>query len=99
MRGNTGMRSHRLLAGTLILTASPALAAPIESIEAGATVASVDPATGEALRALVLGGVPAGRRRGSERTSDAGDDTGGRRVADAAAILSHAPRPRKKRRR
>jgi hypothetical protein len=34
-----------------VLTASPALAAPIESIEsieAGATVASVDPATGEA---------------------------------------------------
>ena len=60
---------------------------------------SWDPATGEALRALVLGGVPAGRRRGSERTSEAGDDMGGRRVADAAAILSHAPRPRKKRRR
>jgi len=58
-----------------------------------------DPATGEALRALVLGGVPAGRRRGAERTGDAPDETGSRRVADAATILSHAPRPRKKQRR
>jgi RHS repeat-associated protein len=41
------------LAGTLVLTATPALAAPIESIEAGATVASVDPATGEATTAIV----------------------------------------------
>ncbi|MCX5650658.1 MAG: hypothetical protein NTU45_04625 [Planctomycetota bacterium] len=41
------------LAGTLVLTASPALAAPIESIEAGATVASIDPATGEATTAIV----------------------------------------------
>jgi preprotein translocase subunit SecF len=55
------------------------------------------PATGDALRALVLGGIPAGRRRGGESTGD--DESGGRRIADAAAILSHAPRPRKKRRR
>jgi preprotein translocase subunit SecF len=54
------------------------------------------PATGDALRALVLGGVPVGRRRGADQAED---DSAGRRVADAAAILSHAPRPRKKRRR
>ncbi|MGA1345809.1 MAG: protein translocase subunit SecF [Ilumatobacteraceae bacterium] len=54
------------------------------------------PATGDALRALVLGGVPVGRRRGADQAED---ESAGRRVADAAAILSHAPRPRKKRRR
>jgi preprotein translocase subunit SecF len=54
------------------------------------------PATGDALRALVLGGVPVGRRRGADQVED---ESAGRRVADAAAILSHAPRPRKKRRR
>jgi hypothetical protein len=41
------------LAGTLVLTAAPALAVPIESIAEGAVVASVDPATGDPVPAVV----------------------------------------------
>lgn len=81
-----------------ILVAAPVLSV-LKSRAAEWSDRSWDPATGESLRALVLGGVPAGRRRSADRSVEAADDTGGRRVADAAAILSHAPRPRKKRRR
>jgi len=66
------------LAGTLVLTASPALAAPIESIEAGATVASIDPATGEATTAIVSA-TPARLFEGTiyDITVDPGEPGGG----------------------
>jgi hypothetical protein len=46
-------RNKCFLAGTLVLTAAPALAVPIESITEGAVVESVDPATGEPTPAVV----------------------------------------------
>jgi len=52
-------------------------------------------AVGEPLRAMVMGGLPAGRRvRGDEATP--GES---RAVADASSVLNHAPRPRRKKRR
>ncbi|MDA2973412.1 MAG: protein translocase subunit SecF [Actinomycetota bacterium] len=51
-------------------------------------------AVGEPLRAMVMGGLPAGRRvRGDE--AEPGES---RAVADAASVLNHAPRPRRKKR-
>jgi len=78
-----GIRNWRkgracFLAGTLVLTASPALAAPIESIEAGAAVASIDPATGEATTAIVSA-TPARLFEGTiyDITVDPGEPGGG----------------------
>jgi len=52
-------------------------------------------AEGEPLRSMVMGGLPAGRRvRDDDETP--GDS---RAVADAASVLNHAPRPRRKKRR
>ena len=52
-------------------------------------------AVGEPLQAMVMGGLPAGRRvRGDE--PEPGES---RAVADAASVLNHAPRPRRKKRR
>ena len=63
-------------------------------------------ATGDALRSLVLGGQPAGRRQrptDDERVPSGDDpdttpDGPGRRPADASSLMGHAPRPRRRRR-
>ncbi|MFM9097465.1 MAG: DUF6531 domain-containing protein [Phycisphaerales bacterium] len=54
-RNSGGVRGGAacFLAGTLVLTASPEIAVPIESLRAGDVVASVDPVTGEATTAVV----------------------------------------------
>ncbi len=52
-RGVTRSGSACFLAGTLVLTASPEIAVPIESLRAGDVVASVDPVNGEATTAVV----------------------------------------------
>jgi len=60
-------------------------------------------ASGDALRSMVLGGQPVGRRRRDASPSepdDAGhtDEESSRRPADASSLMGHAPRPRRRRR-
>lgn len=60
-------------------------------------------ASGDALRSMVLGGQPVGRRRRDSSASepdDAGstDEDSSRRPADASSLMGHAPRPRRRRR-
>ncbi len=88
-----------------IFVASPMLAWLRRSDEAGAGVT----ATGDDLRRLVMGGLPVGRRTRtaedgrSRSTTPASGSAAPERAAsapgDATALLSHTPRPRKKKRR
>jgi len=60
-------------------------------------------ASGDALRSMVLGGQPVGRRRRDASPSEpddasSTDEESSRRPADASSLMGHAPRPRRRRR-
>ena len=56
-------------------------------------------ATGEELERLVLGGTPSGRREGRARTTESTEPLPMQPALSADEVLTHAPRPRKKKRR
>jgi preprotein translocase subunit SecF len=57
-------------------------------------------ATGAELERLVLGGMPSGRRDGArQRSTDASEPSMPQAVLTPQEVLTHSPRPRKKKRR
>ncbi|CAB4363701.1 unannotated protein [freshwater metagenome] len=56
-------------------------------------------ASGAELERLVHGAMPSGRREGRQKVAESGDSIAVSAVLTAEEVLSHAPRPRKKKRR